>query len=111
MAPSTVYKHNYEGVDLGEGRLVLPKRVTATTGGRAWFARAWMHILNFHHEEAFECFKRCTEVDAQCAMALWGIGERLARIGSSTMKLQQYTFLVLVVQDTNDTNKLNKRFS
>eukprot|EP00904_Undaria_pinnatifida_P009047 jgi/Undpi1/5272/HiC_scaffold_2.g00553.m1 len=74
MTPSTVYKHNYEGVDLGEDRLGLPKRVTASRGGRAWFARGWMHILNFHHEEAMECFKRCIEIDALCAMALWGIG-------------------------------------
>ena len=85
MTPSTVYKHNYEGVDLGEDRLGLPKRVTASRGGRAWFARGWMHILNFHHEEAMECFKRCIEIDALCAMALWGIGERLARlVGCST---------------------------
>lgn len=65
-------KHNYEGIDMGEGRLDLPKRITASPEGRAWFARGWLHILNFNHEEALECFRRCIEVDGQCAMALWG---------------------------------------
>ena len=77
-------KHNYEGIDMGEGRLDLPKRVTASREGRAWFARGWMHILNFNHEEALECFRRCIEVDDQCAMALWGTGENLSSICGAT---------------------------
>ena len=76
MSSTEQNKHNYEGIDMGEGRLGLPKRVTASTEGRAWFARGWMHVLNFNHEEAVECFRRCTEVDGECAMALWGIGEK-----------------------------------
>lgn len=77
MAPTITSKHNYEGIDLGEGRLELPRRITASSAeGRAWFARGWFHLLNFNHEEAIECFKRCAEVDQRCVMALWGIGER-----------------------------------
>lgn len=77
-------KHNYEGIDMGESRLGLPKRITASREGHAWFARGWMHILNFNHEEALECFRRCIEVDDQCAMALWGIGENICLCGTTT---------------------------
>ena len=70
------FKHNYDGIDMGEGRLELPKRVTAASDeSRAWFARGWLHILNYNHEEAIECFKQCISVDGTCMMALWGIGE------------------------------------
>ena len=70
------FKHNYDGIDMGEGRLELPKRVTAASDeGRAWFARGWLHILNYNHEEAIECFKHCICVEDMCIMALWGIGE------------------------------------
>ena len=70
------FKHNYDGIDMGEDRLELPKRVTsASVEGRAWFARGWLHILNYNHEEAIECFKHCICVEDSCIMALWGIGE------------------------------------
>lgn len=70
------FKHNYDGIDMGEGRLELPKRITvANQEGRAWFARGWLHLLNFNHEEAMECFKHCIHLDDACVMALWGIGE------------------------------------
>lgn len=74
-------KRNYDSIDMGEDRLELPKRITAAAGapaGRAWFARGWMHLLNFNHEEAIECFKRSIEADKTCIMALWGIGESRA---------------------------------
>ncbi|CAN0550595.1 unnamed protein product, partial [Ectocarpus sp. 8 AP-2014] len=61
---------------MDEGNLRFPQIITASTdAGRAWFARGWMHMLNYNHEEAAECFKICTEVDPRCAMAFWGIGE------------------------------------
>ncbi|CAM9781967.1 unnamed protein product [Ascophyllum nodosum] len=73
------FKHNYDGIDMGEGRLELPKRVTATSDeSRAWFARGWLHILNYNHEEAIECFKQCISVDGTCMMALWGIAYSLS---------------------------------
>lgn len=72
----TRFKHNYDGVDMDEGRLQLPKRITVTNPeGRAWFARGWLHLLNFNHEEALACLKHCIHVDDACVMALWGIGE------------------------------------
>lgn len=67
--------HNYDGVDMGEGRLEFPKCITVSAEGRTWFARGWLHMLNFNHEEAIECFKHCHEVDKTCMMALWGVGE------------------------------------
>lgn len=73
---ATVYTFNYGGVDLGEGSLSLPKRITVgTEEGRAWFARGWFHVLNFNHEEAIACFRRCADVDSICLMANWGTGE------------------------------------
>lgn len=69
-------KHSYDGIDISEGRLGFPKRITASTeSGRAWFARAWLHVFNFNHEAALLCFKTCTEVDPECAMGFWGTGE------------------------------------
>lgn len=68
--------HNYDGIDIGEGSLSFPKRITSSTEeGRAWFARGWMHIANFNHLAAGECFTSCTAVEPDCAMAWWGIGE------------------------------------
>lgn len=68
--------HNYDGIDIGEGSLGFPKRITASTEeGRAWFARGWMHAANFNHDAAVECYNRCTEVDPNCAMGYWGVGE------------------------------------
>lgn len=88
--------HNYEGIDLGEGRLELPKRVTASPSGdgRAWFARGWLQTLNYNHEEALACFNRCIEEDKTCVMALWGIGERTSQdvrnqAGCSIMRIRQ----------------------
>lgn len=76
MTP-TSSKHNYDGIDMGEGSLGFPKRLTSLTEeGRKWFARGWMHAIDFHHEAAIECFKSCIEVDgSNCAMAFYGIGE------------------------------------
>lgn len=63
---------------MGEGSLGFPKRITSSTDeGRAWFARGWMHVANFNHLAAVECFNSCTEVDPDCAMAWWGIGESI----------------------------------
>lgn len=67
---------NYDGIDMGEGSLGFPKRITVSTEtGRAWFARGWMHLANFNHLAAVECFTSCTKVEPNCAMAWWGIGE------------------------------------
>eukprot|EP00903_Cladosiphon_okamuranus_P011990 g11259.t1 len=67
-------KHNYDGINMSEGSLGFPQRITCSTKeGRVWFARAWMHIANFNHLAAVECFKSCTEADPDCAMAWWGI--------------------------------------
>lgn len=68
--------HNYDGIDMGEGSLGFPKRITSSTAeARAWFARGWMHISNFNHLAAVDCFNSCIEVEPDCAMAWWGIGE------------------------------------
>lgn len=67
--------HEYKAVDLGEDRLTLPKRITATEDARLWFARGWFHVMNYNHEEAVACFNRCRDLDAECIMASWGIGE------------------------------------
>ncbi|CAN0067022.1 unnamed protein product, partial [Hapterophycus canaliculatus] len=72
---TSLLKNKYDGVDIGEGGLGFPKRITATEVGRVWFARGWMHACNFNHEEALRCFEACIEADTECAMAHWGIGE------------------------------------
>ncbi len=77
---STKGTPNYDGTDFGEGDLGLPKRLTSITEeGRAWFARGWLHAVNFNHEAAVDCFTCCTTVGPQCAMGWWGIGELGAR--------------------------------
>eukprot|EP00752_Nemacystus_decipiens_P005024 g4564.t1 len=59
---------------MGEGSLGFPMRITfSTEEGRNWFARGWMHIANFNHLAADECFKSCIAVEPDCAMAWWGI--------------------------------------
>lgn len=80
--------HDYDGIDLGEGRLTLPKHVTATKEGRPWFARGWFHTLNYNHEESVSCFARCLEVDPDCMMAYWGIGEDASRTSSEKTPIQ-----------------------
>lgn len=68
--------NSYDGIDVSESRLGFPKRVTVSAeSARTWFARAWLHILNFNHDAALMSFKKCTEVDPECAMGFWGIGE------------------------------------
>lgn len=87
---SSPSRHNYDGIDLGEGRLELPKRVTANPSGdgRAWFARGWLQTLNYNHEEAMACFNRCIEEDKTCMMGLWGIGERTRQGSTASSRLQ-----------------------
>ncbi len=71
---SGMYTH--DGTDLGEGNLGFPRRITSfTEEGRAWFSRGWLHVMNFNHEAAFDCFTGCTAVEPTCAMGWWGIGE------------------------------------
>lgn len=73
---SMTARFNYKGVDLGEGGLALPTRITVgTEDSRAWFGRGWFHVLNYNHEEALCCFTHCLQVDPKCLMAHWGIGE------------------------------------
>ena len=40
---------------------------------RKMFVEAWGHMLNYNHEQAIECFSKCTELEPDCAMAWWGI--------------------------------------
>lgn len=73
---STTATCNYDGLDLGEGTLELPTRITVgEEDSRAWFSRGWFHVLNYNHEEAICCFTRCLGTDPKCLMAYWGIGE------------------------------------
>ena len=82
------FKHNYDGIDMGEGRLELPKRVTAASDeGRAWFARGWLHILNYNHEEAIECFKHCICVEDTCIIFVFLGFEAIAAFRSVALSL------------------------
>ncbi|CAN0450973.1 unnamed protein product [Ectocarpus sp. 12 AP-2014] len=49
IASATGGKHHYpNGIDMGEGNLRFPQIISASTdAGRAWFARGWMHMLNY----------------------------------------------------------------
>ena len=79
MSSATVASgtYKYDGTDMGEGNLGFPKRITSFTSeeGRAWFARGWLHVVNFNHEAAVDCFKGCITVEPEGAMGWWGIGE------------------------------------
>lgn len=76
---SMTARFNYKGVDLGEGGLALPTRITVgTEDSRAWFGRGWFHVLNYNHEEALCCFTHCLQVDPKCLMAHWGIAYSLS---------------------------------
>lgn len=67
---------SYDGIDLQEGTLELPRRITVgNEEGRAWFARGWFHVINYNHEEAISCFARSVQTDDMCLMAYWGTGE------------------------------------
>lgn len=67
---------SYDGIDLQEGSLEFPQRITAgNEEARAWFARGWFHAINYNHEEAISCFARSVEADGTCLMAYWGTGE------------------------------------
>ena len=40
---------------------------------QVWFDRGLLWTYGFNHEEAARCFKKAIDVDADCAMAYWGL--------------------------------------
>lgn len=103
----SAHRHsNYEGIDLGEGRLEFPKRITASPDGRAWFARGWLQTLNYNHEEAMACFERSLEADKTCMMALWGIGELYSSLyrGANNWLLHGTTVVTCKEQAANSSS-------
>ncbi|HKZ04227.1 MAG TPA: tetratricopeptide repeat protein [Methylomirabilota bacterium] len=59
-----------EYYDLGS----YTRRVTtAVPDAQLWFDRGLNWLYGFNHGEAIACFKKALELDADCAMAYWGI--------------------------------------
>ncbi|QZT54410.1 tetratricopeptide repeat protein [Mycolicibacterium austroafricanum] len=46
---------------------------TASDAAQVWFDRGMVWAYAFNHEEAIHCFERALELDADLAMARWGI--------------------------------------
>ena len=52
----------------------MARSITAANDeARKMWARGFVFMLNYNHEEAIGCFQKCLELDPKCAMAWWGI--------------------------------------
>ncbi len=59
-----------EYFDLGSYSM---KVTTSSDQAQAWFDRGLIWVYAYNHEEAITCFEKAIEIDADCAMAHWGI--------------------------------------
>ena len=46
---------------------------TSSTAAQVWFDRGMVWSYAFNHDEAIRCFERALELDADLAIARWGI--------------------------------------
>ena len=74
MAKLAPVDYNFGPEDAKAGPFAFARSITcASDEARVLWARAFVFMLNYNHEEAIGCFQACLKADAACAMAWWGI--------------------------------------
>ena len=68
IAPASPAVPRYEG--LGSFKR---KVTTAAPEAQAYFDQGLAFLYAFNHDEAIRAFRRASEIDPKCAMALWGL--------------------------------------